>query len=110
MVVIGLGVVLLAVYYRFWYLPSTPPCPPIAEIQAQIRQEPALQQCTDISVEINSCIVRVQGRMESQEQLARLRGVVQNMKGITYINDTSVRFVEAPFCEVIDLLEPVQKH
>ena len=107
--VIVLGVVLWAVY-RYWHLSSTPPCPSLAEIEAQIRQEPSLQQCADITVEINSCIVRVQGRMESPDQLARLRGVVQNMKGITYINDTSVRFVEAPFCEVIDLLEPVQKH
>jgi hypothetical protein len=48
--------------------------------------------------------------MESPEQLARLRGVVQSLRGITYINDTSVRIVEAPFCEVMDLLEPLQKH
>jgi hypothetical protein len=108
-VVVGLGVVLWAVY-AFWQRSTVPSCPSVSEIEAQIRQEPALQQCADISVEINSCVVRFQGRMESPEQLARLRGVVQNMKGITYINDASVRFVEAPFCEVFDLLEPVQKH
>jgi hypothetical protein len=48
--------------------------------------------------------------MESPEQLARLRGMVQSIRGITYINDTSVRIVAAPFCEVMDLLEPLQKH
>ena len=36
--------------------------------------------------------------------------MAQSIRGITYINDTSVRIVEAPFCEVMDLLEPLQKH
>jgi len=108
-VVVGLVVGLWAVY-KFWYLSSTPPCPPVAEIAAQIRQEPAAQQCADISVEMERCIVRLQGRIESEAQLARLRSVVQNIRGITYINDVLVRIVEAPFCEVLDLLEPLQKH
>jgi hypothetical protein len=108
-VVIGLAVVLWAVY-RFWHLSSTPPCPPVSEIEAQIRQDFSTQHCFGISVEVDRCVVRLQGRIESPEQLARLRGVVQSMRGITFINDTSVRIVEAPFCEVMDLLEPVQKH
>ena len=85
-VMIGLGIVLWAVY-RFWYLSSTPPCPPLSEIAAQIRQDPAAQQCADISVEMERCVVRLQGRIESPEQLARLRSVVQNIRGITYIKD-----------------------
>jgi hypothetical protein len=108
-IVVGLAVVLWAVY-RFWYLTSTPPCPPVAEIAAQIKQDSAVRQCADISVEVHRCVVRLQGRIESPEQLTRLRGVVQSIKGITYINDTSVHIVEAPFCEVMDLLEPLQKH
>src|SRR5262249_15304705 len=35
---------------------------------------------------------------------------VQNIRGITYVNDALTRIVEAPFCEVLDILEPVQKH
>jgi len=108
-IVVGLAVVLWAVY-RFWYLTSTPPCPPVAEIAAQIKQDSAVRQCADISVEVDRCVVRLQGRIESPEQLTRLRGVVQSIRGITYINDTSVRIVEAPFCEVMDLLEPLQKY
>jgi len=107
--ILGLGLVLWAVY-RFWYLSSMPSCPPLSQIAAQIRHDPAVQQCADISVEMERCIVRLQGRIESEAQLARLRNVVQNIKGIVYVNDTLVRFVEAPFCEVLDLLEPVQKH
>jgi hypothetical protein len=55
-------------------------------------------------------VVKLQGRIESEENRARLRSVVQNIRGITYVNDTLMRIVEAPFCEVLDILEPVQKH
>jgi hypothetical protein len=108
-VIVGLGVAIWAIY-RFWHLSSTPPCPPIAEIEAQLRQDPAAQQCADISVEVDRCVVKLQGRIESEENRARLRSVVQNIRGITYVNDTLMRIVEAPFCVVLDILEPVQKH
>ena len=108
-VVVGLGVAIWAIY-RFWHLSSTPPCPPVSAIEAQIRQDPAAQQCADLSVEVDRCVVKLQGRIESEENRARLRSVVQNIRGITYVNDTLMRIVEAPFCEVLDILEPVQKH
>jgi len=108
-IVVGLGVAIWAIY-RFWHLSSTPPCPSVAEIEAQLRQDPAAQQCADLSVEVDRCVVKLQGRIESEENRARLRGVVQNIRGITYVNDTLMRIVEAPFCEVLDILEPVQKH
>ena len=108
-IVVGLGVAIWAIY-RFWYLSSTPPCPPVAEIEAQLRQDPAAQQCADLAVEVDRCVVKLQGRIESEENRARLRSVVQNIRGITYVNDTLMRIVEAPFCEVLDILEPVQKH
>ncbi len=108
-VVVGLGVAIWAIY-RFWHLSSTPPCPPVSEIEAQLRQDPAAQQCADISVEVDRCVVKLQGRIESEENRARLRSVVQNIRGITYVNDTLMRIVEAPFCVVLDILEPVQKH
>ena len=83
---------------------------PVLAIEAQIRQDPAAQQCADLSVEVDRCVVKLQGRIESEENRARLRSVVQNIRGITYVNDTLIRIVEAPFCEVLDILEPVQKH
>ena len=108
-VVIGLGVAIWAVY-RFLHLSRTPPCPPVAEIEAQIRRDPAAQQCAALLVEVDRCVVKLQGRIESEENRARLRSVVQNIRGITFVNDTLMRIVEAPFCEVLDILEPVQKH
>ena len=108
-IVVGLGVAIWAIY-RFWHLSSTPPCPPVAQIEAQLRQDPAAQQCADLAVQADRCVVKLQGRIESEENRARLRSVVQNIRGITYVNDTLMRIVEAPFCEVLDILEPVQKH
>jgi hypothetical protein len=108
-VVVGLGVALWA-GYRFWDLWRTPPCPPGSAIETQIKQEPTVQKCADLSVEVANCVVKLQGRLESPEQLARLRSVAQSIKGIAFVNDSLVRFVEAPFCEVLDILEPVQKH
>jgi hypothetical protein len=67
-------------------------------------------QCANISVEVDRCVVKLQGRIESDENRLRLRSVVQNIRGITYVNDALMRIVEAPFCEVLDILEPVQKH
>jgi hypothetical protein len=108
-IIVGLGVALWA-GYKFWYLSRTPPCPPLSEIEAQIRQDPAAQQCANFSVEVDRCVVKLQGRIESEENRARLRSVVQNIRGIAYVNDALMRIVEAPFCEVLDILEPVQKH
>ena len=108
-VIVGLGVALWA-GYKFWYLARTPPCQPLAEIETQLRKDPAAQQCADITVEVDRCVVKLQGRIESEENRTRLRSVVQNLRGITYVNDTLMRIVEAPFCEVLDILEPVQKH
>jgi hypothetical protein len=108
-VVVGLGVAIWAVY-RFLSLPRTPPCPSVSEIEAQLRQDPAMLQCANISVEVDRCVVKLQGRIESDENRLRLRSVVQNIRGITYVNDALMRIVEAPFCEVLDILEPVQKH
>jgi hypothetical protein len=58
---------------------------------------------------VEGCVVTLQGRVESAAQRSRLRGVVQNIKGITSLND-ALRIVEAPFCEVLDLLEPLHQH
>jgi hypothetical protein len=107
--VIGLAIVLVAVYL-FWYLPSFPSCPPLTEIQARIQQHPATQQCANVSVMAEHCVVRLQGRVENETQRTRLREVAQQIKGITHVNDALLRVVEKPFCEVLETLEPVQKH
>lgn len=106
-VVAGLVAVLIAVYI-FWSL-SGPPCPPVAEITARIRQHPAAQQCANVSVTMERCVVRLQGRVENAVQRTRLREVVQNIRGIAFINDAQLRLVGDPFCEILDFLEPLQK-
>lgn len=77
---------------------------------AQIQRHPAAQQCASVAVAMEGCAVRLQGRVESETQRARLRSAVQNIKGITQVNDTLLRIIEPPFCEILDVLEPLQKH
>ena len=108
-VVVGLVIVLWAVY-RFWYLSGFPPCPPVSEIAAQVRQHPATQQCANVSVAVEGCRASLQGRVESEAQRARLLDAVRRIKGITAVDDALLQVVEAPLCEVLELLEPVQKH
>ena len=85
LVAVVVGLVVLWAIYSFCYL-SGPPCPSVAEIAAKSQQHPATKQC------------------------ARLREVAQNIKGIAFVNDALLRVVPAPFCEILDLLEPFQKH
>jgi hypothetical protein len=82
----------------------------VAEIQARIQQHPAARQCANVTVMVEHCVLRLQGRVENEAQRARLREVAQQIKGITHINDALLRVVEAPFCEVLELLEPLQQH
>lgn len=103
-------VVVLWVVYRFWYLSGLPPCPPVAEIAAKIQQHPAAQQCANVSVAVEGCVIRLQGRVENATQRARLREVAQHIRGITSVNDALLHVVGLPFCEILDLLEPLQKH
>jgi Domain of unknown function (DUF4384)/BON domain len=109
LVAVVVGLVVLWAVYSFWYL-SGPPCPSVAEIAAKIQQHPATKQCANVSVTAERCVVRLQGRVENATQRSRLREVAQNIKGIAFVNDALLRVVPAPFCEILDLLEPFQKH
>jgi hypothetical protein len=109
LVAVVVGLVVLWAVYSFWYL-SGPPCPPLAAIVAKIRQHPASQKCANVSVEMERCVVRLQGRVENETQRARLRAVAQNTRGIAFVNDALLRVIQVPFCEILDLLEPFQKH
>lgn len=98
------------VAYRVWQLWHAPTCPSAMDVALRIKQAPAAQHCADLSVAVNQCIVQLEGRIESQEQLVQLRGALQNIPGILHVHDTAVRIVEAPFCEMMDVLEPLQRH
>ncbi|MGE3538718.1 MAG: DUF4384 domain-containing protein [Candidatus Tectimicrobiota bacterium] len=105
--IVGLGVVLGAAYL-FWRS-SIPACPSLAQISARVQQHPSVQQCANIAVAVEGCVVRLQGRIENATQRTRLREAIQSIPGIAQVNDASVQSVDRPFCEVLDILDPLYK-
>lgn len=105
----GLGLLgALWAVWIFWYLPRLP-CPPIAEISAVLKNAPVLQHCTAVTVSAEHCVVRLQGRVENETQRARVRAMVQALPGVVAVNDGLLRTVGVPFCEILDVLEPLQR-
>jgi len=109
LLVVGLVIVGWAVY-QFWYLAGRSSCPAATDITARVLQHPAARQCASVTVTVEQCHVRLQGRVENDAQRERLLETVQKIRGITSVNTRALTTVEAPFCEVMDLLEPLQRH
>lgn len=109
-ITVGLGLLVgLWAMITFWALPRLP-CPPATEIRTILHKYPAAQHCAKIAVSAEHCVVRLHGRVENSTQRMRLREIVQMMPGVLGVNDGQLRVVGAPFCEILDLLEPLQQH
>jgi type IV/VI secretion system ImpK/VasF family protein len=82
--------------------------PPLTaeEIWSQLRQ----YACARItSIDVHGGIVTLGGRVASEAQRAELRADVQRIDRVKQVNDT-LQIIPAPFCDVVELLEPFQKH
>ena len=67
--------------------------------------------CTKVtlaSVDEQSGVVNLAGRVVSQAQSADLRERIKNLAGVRQIND-AFQLVPRPFCDVWDFLEPFQQ-
>ena len=60
------------------------------------------------SVDEQSGVVNLAGRVVSQAQSADLRERIKNLAGLREIND-AFQLVPRPFCDVLDFLEPFQQ-
>jgi hypothetical protein len=47
--------------------------------------------------------------VENAAQRMRLREAAQKIRGVFTVHDASLRIVGAPFCEILDVLEPLQR-
>jgi hypothetical protein len=47
--------------------------------------------------------------VENETQRTRLRDAVRNIKGVTDVSDVGLQMIGPPFCDVLDLLEPLQQ-
>ncbi len=99
---------MLSLAYTYWYLPSLA-CPPMAEIRATLLQNAAAQQCANVSITAEHCVVRLQGRVENATQRARLQEAAASIQGVSTVNAALLRVIGPPFCEILDVLEPLQQ-
>ncbi len=83
------------------------PCPSMSG--PAIEQMLAVQPCAQVSVAVQACTVTLSGRVESEDQRARIHRVVQSIASSVRIDD-GLHIIPRPFCEVLAFLEPMQTH
>ena len=90
--------------YKFWQ-----PSSPQLTVQTILQRLSPLPPCANITVGLQAGVVELGGRVMSEEQRANIRRTVQNIQGVTTVTDSALRIIPAPFCEVLDILEPINK-
>jgi type IV/VI secretion system ImpK/VasF family protein len=104
---LGLAALCAAVIaYLFWPAPHRPQ----ADIIADLRQRLASFQCWQLDAvdfQMQTGIAALAGRVESEEQRQQIHQAAKGVPEVTEVQDTFT-VVPRPFCEVLDLLAPVQ--
>lgn len=86
--------------------PPPPPGPSLDAIREAIRPF----ECHRVEVaDVRNGVVNLAGRVQSEEQRQQIRQAVQDVVGVTEVQDTFT-FMPRPFCEVVDLLDPLRHH
>jgi type VI secretion system protein ImpK len=101
----------LALIYWFWPRPPSVPVAPLAErVQQWLDGHPAVLECAKVTnVDVQARVVSLSGRVASEAQGAEIRKGLQALERGAQIKD-AFQTIPRPFCEVLDLLEPFQKH
>jgi type IV/VI secretion system ImpK/VasF family protein len=102
--------IVLALMYWFWRAPSPVPQVPMAErVQQWLDGHPEVLQCANVSaVEAPAGAVTLSGRVASEAQRANIRQGVQRLDRRLQVKD-GFQMIPWPFCEVLDLLEPLKR-
>ena len=87
--------------------PPPPPGPSLDAIRAAIR--PFECHRVEVAEDVRNGVVNLIGRVQSEEQRQQIRQAVQSVVGVTEVRDT-FSFMPRPFCEVVDLLDPIRQH
>lgn len=106
---IGLALLVIIPLVFFLLYKFLQPSPPQLTAQAIRQRLSPLPPCANITVGLRAGIVELGGRVMSEEQRANIRRTVQNIQGVTSVTDHALRMIPAPFCEVLDILEPINK-
>jgi type IV/VI secretion system ImpK/VasF family protein len=60
------------------------------------------------AVDVQTGSVRLTGRVASEGERAKIYGMLQEVKGVTKVED-SFQIIPRPFCEVVEILEPFKE-
>ena len=105
---VGLALLILVPLALFLIYKLSAPPTPVLSVET-VRRQLGSQQCARISIGLQAGSVALEGRVASEEQRADVRRRVQGMKGVTSVNDDALQIIPRPFCEVLELLEPIRK-
>jgi type IV/VI secretion system ImpK/VasF family protein len=101
----------LLLSYWIWSVDRGPTGPSAKKIQEWLDTHRDLLPCAKISltsVDEQTGVVHLRGRVASQAQSAEVREGVRKLEGVSQVNDT-FQTIPRPFCDVLDLLEPLQQ-
>lgn len=85
------------------------PCIPSPSLLPTLHRSLTQQPCSRIAVAVQACTVTLSGRIEAETQRLALRGLIQGLQGVQQIDDTALQVISRPFCEALELFEPLNE-
>jgi type IV/VI secretion system ImpK/VasF family protein len=99
--------IVLALIYWFWLTPPPEPIPRAERVKQWLDSHPKAWPCARVFlVDEQAGVVTLGGRVASESQRADIRQGVQSVDKGIQVQDV-FQMVPWPFCEVLDLLEPL---
>jgi type VI secretion system protein ImpK len=110
---IALPALAALVLYMLWPTPPPPAPAPVArsreEIIADVEQRLTGFDCCALTVaDFQDGTAAIEGRVESEDQRLRAHEAARSVPEVTQVRD-SLTIIPRPFCEVIELLQPIQR-
>ncbi|HEX9869689.1 MAG TPA: DotU/TssL family secretion system protein [Candidatus Tectomicrobia bacterium] len=102
--------IVLALTYWFWLAPPSLPVVPLADrVKQWLGNHPEVLACANVTiVGVQAGVVSLSGRVAYEAQAAEIRKGVQSLERGVQVKD-AFQTIPAPFCEVLDLLEPFKQ-
>jgi type IV/VI secretion system ImpK/VasF family protein len=99
--------IVLALIYWFWLAPPPTPVPLAERVKQWLDSHPKVLQCARVSlIDEQAGVVTLGGRVASETQRADIRQGLQSIDKGIQVQD-GLQMIPWPFCEVLDLLEPL---
>jgi type VI secretion system protein ImpK len=81
---------------------------PILDLNAVKEKVQSFECCHIVIANVQNRVVSLEGRVQSEEQRQQVHQAVKTVPNVRDVQDT-FQLIPRPFCEVINLLEPIQQ-